>query len=214
MYLSYLTGALVENNLIQGVAVGTADAAVYLRDVQYSTFRGNMFYGDGVTMEYAYRDYGAASSGYCVFENETWYNMATSGIRYLEWGTTHLIRNFNLGTGGTSTYTTAGDRTIAFGDLAIPVHLRDPNGAARVDTTATAASINQTLLYYDGQSHEILYVNTGTETIRIAGGVGVTVYNNEGAGDAIIPAGASAKLILIRDSATTVKLLVTVFEAV
>lgn len=217
MWLSHLTGALVTGNTIQGVGVDAADAAIYLDDTDRSVFRGNFFHGDA-NMDYAFRDSATETSEYNTIEGNTWYALNAYPIRQSgTWSATNLIRSNDYGTGGVSTYTTAGDRApIAYGDIRLPVHLRDPNGAARTDTTDTAANINARVLFYDGMTHEITYLNTGesAETITIAGGTGVTIFNSEGAADAVIPAGSGAKLLFLRTSSTTVSVFVTVFEAV
>jgi len=101
-------------------------------------------------------------------------------------------------------------------DLAQRVHIRDPNGAARADTLPSAGSTIDYLLPYVGAQHEILYINSGeaAETITITAGADTTLYNNEGAGDLVLTAGDSAKLVFIRNSNTTMIVLGTVFEAV
>jgi hypothetical protein len=165
-------------------------------------------------MEYVYRE---TSSGYNTFDNITGFNLADTTIfRSTDFASTNKVCRISDGLGDVSTYTTAGARTISTTDLLKHTHLRDPNGAARTDTTDTATNIGTDVLFYDGATTEILYMNTGegAETITIAGGAGVTIYNNEGAGDLVIPAGAGAKLVLIRTSSTAVSVFGTVFEAV
>ncbi|MET0263236.1 MAG: hypothetical protein ABW223_10090, partial [Rariglobus sp.] len=73
---------------------------------------------------------------------------------------------------------TAGAGTYTGALLAGGVILRDPAGASRTDTTATAAQIIASLgLSQNYQEKSVLVVNTAdaAETITLAGGTGVTL---------------------------------------
>lgn len=77
-----------------------------------------------------------------------------------------------------TTTTTAGAGTYAASEIAGGLILRDPNGASRTDTTATAAQIlAQFLRARVGSSFFLVVRNTAdaAETITVAGGTGVTI---------------------------------------
>jgi hypothetical protein len=99
--------------------------------------------------------------------------------------------------------TTAGAGTYTAAQLAGGVITRDPAGAARTDTTDTAAAIIPAMLLdNDGDSDFCHVINTAdaAEAITIAGGTGVTVSN---AGHTIAQ-NESAVLLFRRTSATAV----------
>lgn len=212
MILNYLTGAIIKGNTAHTLGIGLASAAFEMTDLQRCLVKGNYFYGDA-NMDYAYRE---TSSNYNDIIENTFYNLATAAVRTANLGANTNVENNLTGEGNISSYSVAGVRTILVADLWFRTHLRDPNGAARVDTTDTAGNINAELLFNDGAKHEIVYLNLGVaaETITIAGGAGVTVFNSEGAADAVIPIGSLAKLLFVRTAAGAVSLFVTVFEAV
>jgi len=212
IYAKHLTGSIIGNNIFYDVGQGAASAAIEVDDLQRSRVEGNITYGDGSTLSYGYTE---TNSDYNIIDGNTFYNPATAMIKTSEFGSNSSARNNSLGNGDISVDSTADARSILYGDLNKSVHLRDPNGASRTDTTDTAANINAQLLFNDGASFEIIYINTGGagETITIAGGSNVTIYNNEGAADLVIPAQSGARLIFIRDSSTTVRVFGTVFEA-
>jgi len=212
MLLNHLTGAVISGGSFDTIGEGAGSAAIEGADLQRCKIIGVHFEGDA-NMTYAYRE---SSSDFNSITESTFYNMATAAVRQSGLGANTLIKDNTLGTGFVSTDSTAGARTILVADLWLTTHLRDPNGAARTDTTDTGTNICTKLLFNDGATHTITYMNTGVaaETITIAGGAGVTVYNNEGAADAVIVAGAGAILQFVRTAANTVSLFVTVFEAV
>lgn len=77
-----------------------------------------------------------------------------------------------------ATITTAGAGTYTAANLATGRILRDPNGAARTDTTDTATNLITGLgLTADYTERDVLVVNTAdaAELITLAGGTGVTL---------------------------------------
>ena len=103
--------------------------------------------------------------------------------------------------------TTAGAGTLTAANLFTQKINRDPTGADRTDTTATAALIiaGSPGLPGDGDSFQCWYRNTADadEVALLAGGTGVTVR-----GDAQVHPGEQVLLSFIRDSSTTVSLYV------
>jgi hypothetical protein len=102
----------------------------------------------------------------------------------------------------TATLTTAGAGVLLAALLSTGWLQRDPSGAARTDTTDTAANILadvnfRNLLPDLGADTRVRYENTGeaAETLTLAAGVGVTL-----AGQLVIPPGAVAELRIIRTS--------------
>lgn len=206
--------ALLKNIIAKDIGQSEAESVIISTDVQKSNFENIKGVGDGSTMEFVYRE---SSSGYNIFDNITGFNLADTTIfRHTDFASTNKIGRISDGLGDVSTYTTGGARAISTTDILKHVHLRDPNGGSRTDTTDSATNIGTDVLFYDGATTEIIYVNTGAagETITIAGGAGVTIYNNEGAADAVIPAVTGARLLFVRVSSTVVRVFVTVFEAV
>lgn len=81
---------------------------------------------------------------------------------------------------GLTTLTTVGNETYTGAQLATGLIARDPNGAARTDTTDTAtAIINALNLRHTGDSTRVYLINTAdaAEAITLAGGTGVTISN-------------------------------------
>jgi hypothetical protein len=79
-----------------------------------------------------------------------------------------------------SNITTAGAGTYTAAHIAGGLITRDPNGAARTDTTDTAVAIIAACdLSADGESATCHLINTAdaAEVITLAGGAGVTVSN-------------------------------------
>jgi hypothetical protein len=208
-YLTHLTESIVANNTIYNVGQGSADAAIYVDDLQRSQVRGNVTYNNRSTLAYGYRE---VNSDYNIIEDNVFYNPGRSMMRATGFGFNSSVRRNSSGDGNISVDSTAGTRTIGYADLNKSVHLRDPNGGSRIDKTDTAANINAQLLFNNGASFEITYVNTGAvgETITIVGGNGVTLNNNGGSGDLVIPAQCVAKLVFVRNSFTTVRVFGTV----
>lgn len=98
--------------------------------------------------------------------------------------------------------TTVGAETYSAAQIATGLITRDPNGAARTDTTDTAVAIIAALdLEADGDCFELVLINTAdaAEAITIAGGTNVTIAN---AGQTIAQ-NESARLIFRRASSTT-----------
>jgi hypothetical protein len=219
MYLRYLTGALIEGNHIQGVGVSAADAAMYGDDLQRSVIRGNVFWGDGSTMDYAYRESG---SDYNVLEHNVFYNIVTTSVRVSGLGSNTVIRNNWLGNGYPElnpyndyvAIATAGAETYGYANLAKKIIYRDPAGASRTDTTDTAANLAAYLLKANGAMHTVTIYNSAdaAETITLAGGTGVVLLANDGAADLVINQNHVATLTFLRISATAVKCLVTFFD--
>lgn len=103
--------------------------------------------------------------------------------------------------------TTAGAATYTAAQLAGGLITRDPNGAARTDTTDTAANLIAAAglnLANNGDTVSCDLINTAdaAEAITLAGGTGVTVAN---AGQTI-GQNESARLVFRRTSATAVTL--------
>ena len=80
----------------------------------------------------------------------------------------------------TANYTTAGDLTITVAQMRAGVLTRDPNGAARTDTTPTAALIEAEFPGLQVNDYYCMfYINTAdaAEAVTLAGGTGVTFSN-------------------------------------
>lgn len=100
--------------------------------------------------------------------------------------------------------TTAGAGTYTAANLKTGIITRDPNGAARTDTTDTAANIiaaaglNLTKNY---QEKEVLIHNNAdaAEAITLAAGAGVTLK-----GTITIERDCAVRIAIVRTSATTV----------
>ena len=94
-------------------------------------------------------------------------------------GTAAVIVDGPLASKSTVTTTsTAGAATYAASEIAGGLILRDPNGASRTDTTATAALIlAQFLRARVGSTFNLVIRNTAdaAETITVQGGTGVTI---------------------------------------
>ena len=216
IYLQRMTNGTCNGNQVYNTGINAATVGINLSDVRNYEIRHNHVTGEGAQLTYGIDE--DADCRRNMITNNRFSDFSTGAYGSLQ--STSYVQDNNLtptnGNGETVTFNTSGNRTIDDADIALRMHLRDPNGAARTDTTDTAANLITYLLPYDGAYHEIIYLNTGegAETITIAGGASVTVYNQEGAGDAVIPAGAGAKLLFVRTSSTTVSLFVTVFEAV
>jgi hypothetical protein len=117
-------------------------------------------------------------------------NFTVTGLRKLAPSATPA----NITTAGAGTYTAA--------NLAVGVITRDPNGAARTDTTDTAANLISTLaLAADYQERECVLVNTAdaAETITLAGGSGVTLK-----GTITVEQNCAICVSILRTSASTV----------
>ena len=94
-------------------------------------------------------------------------------------GTAAVIVDGPLASKSTVTTTsTAGAGTYAASEIAGGLILRDPNGANRTDTTATAAQILAQFLHAKvGSTFPLIVRNTAdaAETITVQGGTGVTI---------------------------------------
>jgi hypothetical protein len=104
----------------------------------------------------------------------------------------------------------ASPATYTAAQISTGIILRDPNGAARTDTTPTAALLiagasNQYTLAKDGDSIEFEIRNTGSagELITLAAGSGVTLL-----GDLVFDAGATRVIKAIRTGSAAVTALV------
>lgn len=98
--------------------------------------------------------------------------------------------------------TTAGAGTYTAANLAVGVITRNPSGAARTDTTDTAANLISTLgLTANYQERECLIVNTATaaETITLAGGTNVTLK-----GTITIEQNTAVRIAILRTGAAAV----------
>ena len=101
-----------------------------------------------------------------------------------------------------STLTTAGAGTYTAALLAGGTIRRDPSGAARTDTTDTAANLISALgLDADYKEASALIVNTAdaAETITLAGGSGVTLK-----GAITVEQNTAIRIAILRTSSTTV----------
>ena len=103
--------------------------------------------------------------------------------------------------------TTAGAGTLTAANLFTQKINRDPTGADRTDTTATAALIiaGSPGLPGDGDSFQCWYRNTADadEQVVLVGGTGVTVM-----GDAVVGPAKQVHLSFVRDSSTAVTMYV------
>ena len=111
-----------------------------------------------------------------------------------------IVRNL-----ATATLTTVGNETYTAAQLAGGVIVRDPNGAARTDTTDTAAALIAAMkLEADGESALCYLINTAdaAEAITLAGGSGVTISNVA----QTVAQNESAVLLFVRTSASAVSL--------
>ncbi len=214
MYMQRLTGGSISRNQIYNIGVGTPSAAIEMVDMRDFDVSYNKAEGTLGQQTCGYNE--DTDSRRNRITNNTFKNCATAPIGSLSASSYAANNSIGSDNGEILSYSTAGDRTITAADLIMKTHLRDPNGAARVDTLDTAANIISMLLPNVGANHEIMYINRGeaAETITLAGGTGVTIFNNEGSSDAVIPAGSAATIKLYRVTSSVVHAYVTVFEAV
>lgn len=214
IYLNSLTYGKANGNIITGVGATTPEPAIRSSDVWDFEFDRNQALGTGSQQTYGYSE---ADSGRNRVTNSLFKACATG---MAEMQDTSKFENNSDGNvnGSYLAYSTAGDRTLSASEMLIRYHDRNPNngGSDVTDTTPAATAMIALFLPHIGCSHTITYRNTSatTEDITIAGGSGVTIYNNEGASDGKIPANCSADLKIVRVASATVRIYMTVFEAV
>lgn len=109
-----------------------------------------------------------------------------------------------------TTCTTAGAETYTAAELLTGIYRRDPNGAARTDTTDTGTNIETAMAakgaVVNGDAFEVYLINDAdaAEAITLAGGTGVTIAN---VGQTIAQ-NEAALLVFIRTAPNTFTLLV------
>lgn len=208
MQLTHLTDSVIIGNIFRDMSSGNIGAlsCISSSDLVRCKIMNNHFHATNA------RHAIDGSMTYCEVAFNTVYDPDESAFD-ADFSNTNYFHDNNNGKGDVQTYTTASDRTITADEMWQRTQLRDPNGGNRTDTTPTGTQICNALLPHDGAQHKMWYINTGAETIEIAGGAVVTMFNNEGAGDTVIPAGGRAKLTFIRVSTGTVSCMAEIFEA-
>lgn len=106
--------------------------------------------------------------------------VASGGTVRAEAGSRLLLRSRPVEAMSVTDVTTAGAATLTAAALAGGIITRDPNGAARTDTTDTAEAIIAALgLVADGDCALCYLINTAdaAETLTLQGGTGVTFAN-------------------------------------
>jgi len=206
--LKYLTDSSFNNFIIKDIGTSATNTGLVLTDLQRCEF--DKIKGIGSDMDHVISE---TLSGYNTYRNITGYDISDSILDASNFAATNKIEGLSDGLGDVSLFSTSGNRTITASTMIQRTHLRDPNANPRVDTTDTAVNINDDILFFDGMTHEITYINTGeaAETITIAGGPGVTAISANGGG-LVIDAGEGASLKYTRTSSTEVLLMVTVFD--